>query len=176
MLARRARASKGHHHGCVGVGRRFGPRRDPVPVRPVGDIDIGELRADLIAIGPRRGPPKKCSAGPCVCHIGHTATVDPDFARYRRTSGAPVIITTRKAITAAVERGETNPSALEQIHCRRPALAGAGAPDVRRPRTVRRRDAVDTIVLPALRNACDPLRPGAERRGRDVAATIENPG
>lgn len=153
-LARRAHASKATIYGRWGGKKALVLDAIRYAVRPVGDIDTGELRADLIAIGRAVDHSRKRSAG-FMLAIGHTATVDPDFARsVQENLGAPVIAATRKAIGAAVDRGEINPTAadLEYIADVLPSLA-LGRRMFGVPSRVDVEAIVDTIVLPALRNA-----------------------
>ena len=153
-LARRARVSKATLYGRWGGKKQLVLDAIRYAVRPIDDIDTGDLRSDLIAIGRAVGHSKQRSAG-FMLAIGHTATVDPDFARLvQEHLGAPVIPATHKALRAAVDRGEIDPRAtrlryvadiLPSIALGRKVFGVAGTVDVE--------EIVDTIVLPALRNA-----------------------
>ena len=153
-LARRAHASKATLYSRWGGKKGLVLDALRYAVTPIGGVDTGELRADLIAIGRAVDHSKKRSDG-FMLAIGHTATVDPDFARaVQENLGGPVIAATRRAVKAAVDRGEISPAAtsLGYIADILPSLALG-----RRVFGVRGRidveEIVDTIVLPALRNA-----------------------
>ncbi|MGE2735400.1 TetR/AcrR family transcriptional regulator [Mycolicibacterium vaccae] len=153
-LARRARVSKATLYGRWGGKKELVLDAIRYAVRPIDDVDTGDLRSDLIAIGRAVDHSKQRSAG-FMLAIGHTATIDGDFAELvQENLGAPVIAATRKAIAAAVDRGELRPGATElrYIVDVLPSLAlGRRVFGVRRPVDVE--EIVDTIVLPALRNA-----------------------
>lgn len=153
-LARRARVSKATLYGRWGGKKELVLDAVRYAVRPIDDIDTGDLRADLIAIGRSVDHSKQRSAG-FMLAIGHTATVDPDFARLvQQNLGAPVIAATDRAIRAAVDRGEINPAATELHYIADvlPSLA-LGRKVFGVPGPVNIEEIVDTIVLPALRNA-----------------------
>ncbi|BBZ35092.1 TetR/AcrR family transcriptional regulator [Mycolicibacterium confluentis] len=153
-LAKRVHASKATLYGSWGGKKALVLAAIRYAVHPVGEIDHGDLRADLIAIGRAVDHSKQRSAG-FMLAIGHTATMDPEFAKaVQENLGGPVIAATRRAIRAAVARGELNPAAekLRYVADILPSLAMG-----RRVFGVKGRldveEIVDTIVLPALRNA-----------------------
>lgn len=153
-LAKRVRASKATLYGRWGGKRALVLAAIRYAVQPVGDIDHGDLRADLIAIGRAVDHSKQRSAG-FMLAVGHAATLDPEFAEaVQENLGGPVIAATRKAIRNAVARGELSPAAeklryvadvLPSIALGRRVFGVRGRIDVE--------EIVDTIVLPALRSA-----------------------
>jgi AcrR family transcriptional regulator len=153
-LARRVHASKATLYGRWGGKKALVLAAIRYAVHRVGDIDHGDLRADLIEIGRAVDHSKHRSAG-FMLAIGHTATLDPEFAKaVQENLGGPVIAATRRAIRAAVGRGELNPAAeqlryiadiLPSVALGRRVFGVRGRVDVE--------EIVDTIVLPALRNA-----------------------
>jgi hypothetical protein len=97
-------------------------------IRPVADVDIGDLRSDLVTIGRAVDLTKDRSAGVMLA-IAHTATIDPEFARSIHNNMAePFIGAMRDVIGKAIARGQLRPQAQDLMYAPDvlPSLALAG--------------------------------------------------
>lgn len=160
-LARRVHASKATIYGRWGGKKPLLLHAVRHLIDPVDDVDTGNLRDDLVALGRAVDLSKGRSAG-LMLAIGHIASVDPEFARSIQDNlAAPFRAAMAGVVSRAVHRGELPVAAmdLEYVADVLPSLAlgrrlfGATA-------AISVADVVDTIVLPALRNAHATVPPG----------------
>lgn len=153
-LARRAHTSKATLYGRWGGKKQLVLDVIRMVISPVEDIDTGDLRGDLLAIGHTIDMSKPRSPG-LVVAIAHAATNDPGFARaIEENLAAPYRTAMRNAIDNAINRQELRPGArdltyaaviLPAIALERKVFGSSEQIDVE--------EVVDTILLPALRNA-----------------------
>jgi AcrR family transcriptional regulator len=153
-LARRARASKATLYGRWGGKKPLVLAAVRLVISPVEEVDTGDLRDDLLAIGHVVELTKARAAG-FMLAIAHAAINDPEFAHsIEENLAAPYRIAMRKAIDNAINRGDLHPGARDLTYAADilPAIALS-----RRVFTstdlINVEEVVDTIVLPALKNA-----------------------
>lgn len=153
-LARRARTSKATLYGRWGGKKQLVLDVIRMVISPAEDVDAGDLRGDLLAIGHTVDMSKTRAAG-LMLAIAHVTTNDREFARaVEENLAAPYRAVMRTAIDNAIDRGELRPGArdltyvadiLPAIALNRRVFGSTEQIDVEQ--------VIDTIVLPALKNA-----------------------
>lgn len=153
-LARRARTSKATLYGRWGGKKQLVLEVIRLVISPVENVDTGDLRGDLLAIGHTVDMSKTRAVG-LMLAIAHVTANDPEFARsIDEGLAAPYRAAMRAVVDNAIDRGELRPGArdltyvadiLPAIALNRRAFGSTGQVDVK--------EIVDTIVLPVLKNA-----------------------
>ena len=153
-LARRARTSKATIYGRWGGKKQLVLDVIRLVISPVEEIDTGDLRGDLMAIGHTVDMAKTRAVG-LMLAIAHVAPNDPDFARsVEENLATPYRAAMRTAIENAIDKGELRPGARDLTYVA--DILPAIALNARLFSSIEQVDVeqvIDTIVLPVLKNA-----------------------
>jgi AcrR family transcriptional regulator len=154
VLARRAKTSKATLYGRWGGKKQLVLDVIRMVISPVGNIDTGDLRGDLLALGYAVDMAKPRTPG-LMLAIAHAATNDPEFARsIEENLAAPYRTAMRNVIDNAIDRGELRPGArdLTYVADLLPSVA-LGRRIFGATELIDVEEVVDTMLLPVLRNA-----------------------